>query len=124
MALEEFEGAITLELDGREIDCTSLSVRESTGRRLVRTMNRSGNAAGFTQGVSQFDLTVTVVVPKGGNEVDWAKITGAKITREPIGGGERVSYLDCFTTEVGQQFEVDGEARKTISMHALREVKE
>jgi len=124
MALEEFEGAIILELDGREIDCTSLSVRESTGRRLVRTMNRSGHGAGFVQGVDQFDLTVTVVVPKDGAEVDWARITGSKITREPIAGGQRVSYLDCFTTEVGQSFEVDGEARKTISMHALREVKE
>jgi hypothetical protein len=124
MALEEFEGAITMELDGREIDCTSLSVRASTGRRLVRTMNKTGNAAGFVKGVTQFDLTVTVVVPKDGKDVDWDAITGAKITREPIGGGQRHSYLDCFTTEVGQSFEVDGEARKTISMHALREVKE
>jgi len=124
MALEEFEGAITLELDGREIDCTSLSVRASTGRRLVRTMNKTGNAAGFVKGVTQFDLTVTVVVPKDGKDVEWDAITGAKITREPIGGGQRHSYLDCFTTEVGQSFEVDGEARKTISMHALREVKE
>jgi hypothetical protein len=124
MALEEFEGAITLELDGREIDCTSLSVRASTGRRLVRTMNKTGNAAGFVKGVTQFDLTVTVVVPKDGKDVEWDAITGAKITREPIGGGQRHSYLDCFSTEVVQSFEVDGEARKTISMHALREVKE
>jgi len=124
MALEEFEGAIVLEVDGREIDCTSLSVRASSGRRLVRTMNKTGNAAGFTKGVTQFDLTVTAVVPKGGNDVDWDNIVGAKITREPIGGGQRHSYLDCFTTEVAQSFEVDGEARKTINMHALREVKE
>lgn len=125
MAAEEFVGAIALELDGREIECTSLSVNVSTGNRLVRTMNRSRNAAGYTKGVRQYDLNLTVVVPADGNEPNWAEIVGAKITREPIDGqGERVSYLDCFTVSVGHTFEVDGEARKSISMHAMREVRE
>lgn len=124
MALEEFVGAVVLEVDGREIDCTSLSVQESTGRRGVRTMNRTGRLSGYTEGVSAFELTLTVVIPKDGDEPQWGTIKGAKVTRELISGGGRFSYLDCFTTGVGTTFEVDGEARKTINMMASREVKE
>lgn len=124
MALEEFVGAVTMEIDGREIDLVSLSVQKSNGKRVVRTMNRSGNAAGFSRGVTQFELQCTVVIPEGGDEPDWDNIEGAKITREPIAGGPRVSYLDCFTISVGETFSVDDEARRNITMIALREVKE
>ena len=48
MALQEFVGAVVMEVDGREIDIVSISPRHMTGRRVVRTMNKSGNAAGFT----------------------------------------------------------------------------
>lgn len=124
MALEEFVGAVTMEIDGREIDLVSLSVQKSNGKRVVRTMNRSGNAAGFSRGVTQFELQCTVVIPEGGDEPDWDNIEGAKITREPIAGGQRTSYLDCFTISVGETFSVDDEARRNITMIALREVKE
>lgn len=124
MALEEYVGAVVLEADGREFDCVSLSVQHSTGRRGVKTMNRSGRLSGYTEGVSAIELTVTVVIPKDGDEPQWAQLKNAKITRELISGGGRFSYLDCFTTAVGTTFEVDGEARKTINMMASREVKE
>ncbi len=124
MALEEFVGAITLEWDGREIDCVSLQTRQSTGRRLVKTMNKTGNAAGFTKGVTQYDLTVVVVVPTDGNEPSWADLEGAKLTQEPIAGGKRVSYLDCFSTDVSESYEVEGEARRTIQLHAIKKVEE
>lgn len=125
MALQEFVGAVVMEIDGREIEVVSINPTESTGRRLVRTMNRSGNAAGFARGVTNFELRVTAVVPKNGEPVVWEEIEGAKITISPItAGGERVSYLDCFTTQVGRQYEVDNEARIDIQMNALRKVKE
>ncbi len=125
MATEEFVGAVVLEVDGREIDCTSLSVQVVTGRSAVKTMNRTRNIAGFKEGVRTYELQLTVVVPKDGNEPDWANISRAKVTREPIDGtGQRVSYLDAFTTSVGHSFDVDNEARKNISMIAVREVKE
>jgi len=124
MALEEFVGAITLEWDGREIDCVSFSPRASTGRKLVKTMNKTGKAAGFVGGVAQYDLTIVVVVPTDGSEPKWADLEGAKLTQEPIGGGARISYLDCFSTDVSESYEVEGEARRTIQVHAIRKVEE
>lgn len=124
MALEEYVGAVVLEVDGREIDCVSLSVQINTGRRGVRTMNRSARLAGYTEGVTAIELTLTVVIPTDGSEPQWDKIKDAKVSRELISGGGRFSYLDAFTTAVGATFEVDGEARKTINMMASREVKE
>ena len=124
MALEEYVGAVILDLDGREVDCTSLSVNENTGRRGVKTMNRTGRIGGYTEGVKSYDLTLTVVIPKDGDEPAWGSIVGAKVSREMISGGGRTSYLDCFTVGVGTTFEVEGEARKTINMVASREVQE
>ena len=52
-------------------------------------------------------------------------ITKAKITVFPLEKNEqRTSYLDCFTLEVSEQYEVDNEARIDIEMQALRKVKE
>ena len=124
MALQEFVGAIVMEIDGREIEIVSVNPTVNTGRKLVRTMNRSGNAAGFARGVSQYELRVTAVVPVGGEPIDWENIEGAKITLAPIAGGKRVSYLDCFSTQVGRQYETDNEARIDIQMNALRTVEE
>jgi hypothetical protein len=39
-------------------------------------------------------------------------------------GGKRESWLDCFTTEVGEKYSVDNEARRDIKLSALRKVKE
>lgn len=125
MALQEFVGAIVMEIDGREIEVVSVNPTVGTGRRLVRTMNRSGNAAGFARGITSYDLRVTAVVPKDGEPIDWENIEGAKITLAPISGsGKRQSYLDCFTTQVGRTYEVDNEARIDIQMNALRKVEE
>ncbi|MBQ1767318.1 MAG: phage tail protein [Aquincola sp.] len=125
MALQEYVGAIVLEVDGAEIEVVSCSPTEDTGRRLVRTMNRSGNAAGFTQGVTNYELSIVAVIPKTGEAVDWANIQGAKLTISPVTeGGQRVSYLDAFSTSVGRQYQVEGEARIDVRLNALRKVVE
>lgn len=121
MALEEYEGAIVMEVDGVEVEIVSLDVTKNTGRKLVKTMNRTGRAAGYSKGVEQIDLKVTAVIPATGG-IDWAAIEGAKISITPVGGGQRTSYLDCFTTEVGKSHKVDDEATQDLTMHALREV--
>lgn len=124
MALQEYVGAVVMELDGREIEITAISPSEQTGRRLVKTMNRTGRPAGVTQGVAMIDLSITAVIPVEGEPVDWAEISGAKITITPVNGGQRQSYLDCFTESVGRSYQVDGEARIDIKMSALRKVTE
>lgn len=124
MALQEFVGAIVMEVDGREIEIVSINPTVNTGRKLVKTMNKTGNAAGFARGVSTYELRVTAVIPKDGEAIDWENIEGAKITIAPVAGGQRVSYLDCFSTQVGRQYETDNEARIDIQMNALRKVEE
>ena len=124
MALQEYLGAIVMEIDGKEVEIETLDVTQKTGRKLVKTMNKSGRAKGFAKGIAEFDLKVTAVIPLSG-DIDWAAIEGAKITIYPLStGGARVSYLDCFTVDVGNKYVVDGEAKRDLSMIALREVRE
>lgn len=124
MALKEFVGSISLEVDGREVEVASVAPRENTGRRPVRTMNKLRTIAGFSRGIKTYDLRTTAVVPKDGTAVDWANIEGAKLTIEPADGGQRTSYLDCFATEVGEEYSVDNEARIDVQLVAVRKVAE
>lgn len=120
----EFVGAIVLEVDGTEVEVIDYNVTGKTGRKLVKTMNRTGRPKGFARGIAEIDLSVTVAIPTSG-DLDWAAIEGAKLTAFPLGGvGKRVSYLDCFTIEVGEKYSVENEARRDIKMAALREVTE
>jgi hypothetical protein len=124
MALKEYVGSISLELDGREIECASFSPRESTGRRPVKTMNRLRTIAGFSKGIQTYDLRVTAVVPKDDVGIDWSAIQGAKLTVDPGDGAQRTSYTDCFSTEVGEEYQAEGEARRDVTLVAVRKVLE
>ncbi|HDZ9666299.1 TPA: phage tail protein [Yersinia enterocolitica] len=123
MAADEYVGSIVLEIDGREIEVTSLNVDITTGRKLVKTMNKTGRSKGFSRGIAEYKLSLSAVVPLDGN-IDWAAIENAKVTQYPLNGsgGKRTSYLDCFTTETGAKYTVDNEAMIDITMNALREV--
>lgn len=124
MALEEYVGSISLEVDGREIEVASVKPRTTTGRKAVKIMNRRRTISGFARGVTMHELDVTAVIPLRGTPVDWENIEGAKLTIDPGNGGQRVSYLDCFSLEVGQQYEVDNEARIDVKLQAVRRVTE
>lgn len=120
----EYAGIIVMEVDGQEVEITGLDVTSKTGRKLVKTMNKDRRARGFAEGLEEHELKVEAVIPKAG-EPNWAGIKGAKITIYPAeGGGQRESYLDCFATDVGAKYDVDNEARRSISMMALRKVVE
>lgn len=124
MPLQEYAGAIVLEIDGKEVEIESIDATEKTGRKLVKTMNKTGRAKGFARGIAEYDLKLTAVIPLSG-DIDWAAIEGAKITLYPVStGGKRTSYLDCFTVEVGNKYNVDNEAKRDLSMIALRKVVE
>lgn len=124
MALEEYVGSIIMELDGREVDIESISETITTGRRIVKTMNRTGRPKGYAKGMADYSLRITVFVPKEG-EVDWENIDGAKVTIFPLDdGGQRTSYLDCFSTSVGSSYQVDGDSKRDIEIMALRKVNE
>ncbi|HAT1513842.1 hypothetical protein [Morganella morganii] len=121
--LEEYAGAIVLEIDGREVEVTDMDVQEVTGRKLVKTMNKTGRAKGFMRGIATYELSVSVVIPLNG-DMDWGAIEGSKLTQYPLSGsgGRRISYLDCFVTEVGEKYSTDNEAKRDLKMNALRKV--
>lgn len=125
MGLEEYVGSIILEMDGQEIEVTDLKEDTTTGRKLVKTMNKTGRAKGFSRGIAEYQLTISVVVPLTG-DLNWEGMEGAKITQYPLSGsgGKRVSYLDCFSTQVGASYTVDNEAKRDITINALRRVEE
>lgn len=124
MALEEYLGAIVLEVDGQEVEIESFDNTTKTGRKLVKTMNRTGRAKGFSRGIAEYDLKIVAIIPLTG-DLDWDAIEGAKLRQYPLTtSGESTSYLDCFTVEVGESYTVDGEAKRNISMGALRKVHE
>lgn len=122
MALEEYVGSIVLEIDSQEIEITDFDVQAVTGRKLVKTMNKKGKAKGFSRGIATYELSVSAVIPEG-DEPDWANMEGVKITIYPLSRSDkRTSYLDCFTTEVGEKYTVDNEAKIDIKLNALDKV--
>lgn len=121
----EYVGAIVLEVDGVEIEVTKCDPKVNTGRKGVKTLNSSGRMRGFIQGIAEYTLSITAVKPKDGTELDWDNITNAKVTFYPLGNdGQRTTYQECFTTEVGESYTVDNEAVIDIQMGALNKVVE
>lgn len=125
MALQEYVGAIVLEVDGKEVECTSFSPHETTGRRPVRTMNRQGRVMGYSEGAATYDMAVTLPIPADGDEPDWGTVTGAKLVIYPASGkGKRTAYTDCVVMEVGERYQTEGEAHRDLLLFATNKVKE
>lgn len=120
----KYMGAVVLEVNGHEVEVTEFSVNNNTGRKLVKTMNSTGRAKGYCEGIETFELSMTVAMPLGDTSIDWENVVGAKLTQYPVGGGQQISYTDCFTTEVDDQYSVDNEARISVKMNALNKVVE
>lgn len=119
MALEEYVGSIVLEIDSQEIEITDLDVQTVTGRKLVKTMNKTGKAKGYSQGIATYELTVSAVIPET-DEPDWENLVGVKISKYPLNQSDkRTSYLDCASTEVSEKYTVDNEAKIDIKFFAL-----
>lgn len=124
MAIKEYAGAIIMELDGREVEVIDIDVTETTGMKPVKVMNRDRNIGGVAKGIKEYTLRVTVPIPLN-DDIKWGEIFGATITVYPASpGGKRETYLNCCTSEVGQQYTVDNEARRTLSMFAVKKVEE
>ncbi|MDA5091798.1 phage tail protein, partial [Klebsiella quasipneumoniae subsp. quasipneumoniae] len=94
----------------------------NTGRKLVKTMNRTGRAKGYSKGIAEHSLQITVVLPKNVAQPDWDEMAGAKLTLMDMDGNPLYSYLDCFTTQSGEQYGVDNEARRDLTIQSLRKV--
>lgn len=119
---QEFASLGIVEVDGQEIDLTKLDVRVTTGRKPVKTINRKGRVKGFAKGITEYALSITVVVPLNAPEPDWDNVTDAKITVEE--NGKRISYIGCFTTETGTSYTVDSEEVRDLQVVATDKVTE
>ena len=136
MALEEYVGAVVVEVDGREIEAFSCSPSANTGRKPVKTMircvrfmvltgrkpvktmNRTHRNAGYTNGVYEYTLDLSVPVEADGDTIDWENVIDAKVVIYPVKGNRRTAYTGCVVTEVGEQYETENEARRDIKMFA------
>lgn len=120
-----YVGAAVMEINGTEVEIISIKPKTTTGRKVVKTMNRRGKARGYADGVTEYSLSVTAAIPFDGTEIDWENITNAKITIFPINAEEkRTSYLKCLTIECSEAYEVENEARIDIEMAAMDKVYE
>lgn len=118
-----YTGAIIMEVNGQEVEIISIKPSTTTGRKVVKTMNRRGRARGYADGVTEYKLSLTAAIPLAGNKIDWDNVTNAKITIFPINKEDtRVSYIGCFSSECSEQYEVENEARIDIEMIALDKV--
>jgi len=121
----EYVGSVILYLGANEVEVTKIDVKDNTGKKPVKTMNRQGRVMGYSDGVTEHKLSATAAIPIDGTEIDWGNITRAKITIYPINQEDkRVSYLDCFSTEISEQYEADNEARIDIELIALHKIVE
>ncbi|WP_297893005.1 phage tail protein [uncultured Desulfovibrio sp.] len=125
MAIKEFVGAVVLEVNGQEVECSSFSDDTDTGRKPVKTMNRKRRIAGYCTGVATYSLTVSVPIPVDGEEMDWENVVDAKLVIYPVNGkGQRKAYTGCVVEKVGDKYESEGEAKRDLTMFAVDKVKE
>ena len=118
MAIQEYVGAVVLEVDGKEIECVSVSSDSNTGYMLVKTMRRQRTISGYCMGIVTHELSVTVPIPVDGDPLDWWKVFDAKLTIYPV------SYTGCCVQSVSDQYEVEGEARRDLKLFAVERVEE
>ncbi len=118
--MSEFVGAVVLEWDGREIECASITTDVTTGKRLVKTMNRKQRAKGHAKGIPDFRLSVEVPIPTDGSEPDWLMIENAKLTIDPVDGiGQREVYVGGEVESMSSKYQVEGVAMRTLTITAL-----
>lgn len=114
-----YVGQIVMSVNGTDYEVKSLDDTLKTGRSVVKTMNRKGRPLGTAAGMEEYDLRVSVAIPKTG-EPNWRAMLDAKITIEPLdGGGKRQTWTGVSLTEMGSKYQLEGEATRDLTLVAL-----
>lgn len=121
---EEAVGIIVLSVDGQDYDCASCTPKIDTGKKPIKTMNRTGKVRYKASGIKTYTLDVSVVIPDGKDTVDWGTIEDARISVESQSGNYRKTYIDCTTQTVSDAYSVEGETRRDLTMFAMDEMDE
>lgn len=115
----EYDGEIAVEINGKEVDVISFDHTVNTGRRAVKTMNRTGRAKGSVNGIETHEIKITAPAPATG-EYDWSKMRDAQIVIYPVGNPtKRTSFNDSNVTSVGSKYQLEGEAVRDVSLYCL-----
>lgn len=118
----EYDGEVVVEINGQEIDCVSFDDTVNTGRKSVRTMNRTGRAKGSVNGIESIDMKITAPAPATG-EYNWRAMHDAQIVIWPVGNPtKRTTFLDSNVSSVGSRYQLEGEMVRDISLYCLRKV--
>lgn len=123
---DEYVGPIVLEVNGMEIEVTRVNPTVDTGRKLVKTMNSTGRARGHVNGIATYNLTVEAVKPKG-RTIIWENITDGKLSLYPEddrSSDKTITYQNFTVQTVSDEYNVDNEARVTITGFALNRIEE
>ncbi|WP_286799892.1 phage tail protein [Pseudomonas sp. UBA4034] len=116
---DKYVGQIVLEINGAEYEVTSVEPTLKTGRKVVKTMNRTGRATGTVGGIEEHELKISVPIPKSG-EPEWRALVDAKLTIYPQeGGGKRETWTGCSLIDVGSKYQVEGESTRDLNIVAL-----
>lgn len=121
MALE-YDGEVVVEINGAEVDVVSFDDTVNTGRRPVKTMNKTGRAKGSVKGIETIEMKITAPAPATG-EFNWRTMKDAQIVIYPVGNPtKRTTFIDSNVSSVGSRYQLDGEAVRDISLYCLRKV--
>ncbi len=121
MALE-YDGEIVVEINGQEVDVVSFDDTVNTGRKPVKTMNRTGRPKGSVTGAESIEMKITAPAPSVG-EFDWRAMKDAQIVIYPVGNpSKKTSFSDSNVTSIGSKYQLEGEAVRDISLYCLRKV--
>lgn len=118
----EYDGEVVVEIDGKEVEVVSFDDTVNTGRKPVKTMNRTGRAKGSVSGIESIEMKITAPAPASG-EFNWRKMKDAQIVIYPVGNtSKRTTYGDCNVSSIGSRYQLEGEAVRDISLYCLRKV--
>lgn len=115
----EYDGECAVEIDGKEVDVISIDYTIHTGRKPVRTMNRTARPKGSVSGAKSFDLKITAPAPATG-EYPWSRMKDAQIVIYPVGNPtKRTTLRGCNVTDNGARYQLDGEMVRDITGYCL-----
>lgn len=118
-------GYITIELNGQDLaDIAEIQVTRDINNRPVATFNKSRRATMVAQGIKTFNITAQAVIPENRPEPDWDNLEDARITLRSLDGGVAETYTGVYVQQVGGQFTVGGESRRSLTLFALDYIKE
>lgn len=118
----EYDGEIVCEINGIEVDIVSFDDTVKTGRKPVKTMNRTGRPKGSVTGIESIEMKLTAPAPATG-EFNWRAMKDARIVIYPVTNpSKRTTFFDSNVDTVGSKYQLEGEVVRDISLYALRKV--